>query len=774
MKVQSILHLIGNTPLVHIARLNPYSDVSIWAKLESYNPGGSIKDRVALSMIESAERSGELTKEKIVIEATSGNTGIGLAMVCAYKGYELMLLMPESASEERKKIMSAYGAQIYLTPGHLNTDGAIEEAYRLAREFPEKYVLMDQFNNLASIDAHYQGTAQEVWDQTEGKVTHVVATLGTSGTAMGLAKRLKEYNSEIKIAAVEPYIGHKIQGLKNMQASYPPGIYNKKLLDQVLHVEDEAAFSLCRELARKEAIFAGMSSGAALGGALLLAAELERKQQKGNIVIILPDGGERYLSTSLFVPSSKQGLQLYNIKTRKEEIIDLHKSPVGIFTPSPSADKIEELESWRRLVFMDVLFCYLKSKDIECRAIVGTADMDDQALHQAHNWQQSLSKFSEQFINELQKIGNLLKLDTGVQFMPASFTKETMLNMCENLLGKGRGYEKLRSVYYDVFRDSEYGQLTRADLEKLSLGKTVDLEDYVKDNPRDFTLLKRASLKNLKAGEFIKTRWGNVRPSWYLQIAASAQDILDHLKIVIASRTHQFPHMDNLRAIWSKAAQIDPQIWVIVQTVSGEEDILSVYNALSKLKNPYVLRMWLLSISYRKPLIYSQDNLKMWYNNWKKVQNLVSNLALIQDKEGDVSKEVDQALFDLKTGFTDMVEEDLSIYRFWPVLFDFCKKIHNKFNKGELTSAEASAILKRIKSVDVALKIIDWQALPLMASQWPQSVSNLVEKRYEAKKVENYNRADELREELQKLGYLIEDTPYGVRVDRINDEDKPS
>jgi cystathionine beta-synthase len=269
MMHETILSLVGSTPLVRINRLNPSSHrVIVAGKLEAQNPGGSIKDRVAMAMIEAAERSKELTPDKTIIEATSGNTGIGLAMVCAVKGYRLKLLMPSSASEERKRIMQAYGAEIVLTPGHLGTDGAIEESYRLAREEPEHYVLMDQFNNPASIEAHYRGTAQEIWDQTEGMVTHVVSCLGTSGTAMGLVGRLKELNPAIKILAVEPYEGHRIQGLKNMRESYPPGIFDKSILDEIIHVEDEDAFSMCRRAAREEGLFIGMSSGAALAGAL--------------------------------------------------------------------------------------------------------------------------------------------------------------------------------------------------------------------------------------------------------------------------------------------------------------------------------------------------------------------------------------------------------------------------------------------------------------------------------------------------------------------------
>ncbi|MBW2133600.1 MAG: cysteine synthase family protein, partial [Deltaproteobacteria bacterium] len=201
---RSIIDAIGNTPLVEIRRLNPNSRVKIFAKLESFNPGGSVKDRPALYMIEAGEKQGLLTPKKTVVEATSGNTGIGLALVCAVKGYRLLLAMSEAVSEERRKILKARGADILLTPGHLGTDGAIEEVYRLVRENPDLYFMPDQFNNAANWQAHYHGTAEEIWRQTGGSVTAVVATLGTSGTLMGISRRLKEYHPDIQIIGVEP------------------------------------------------------------------------------------------------------------------------------------------------------------------------------------------------------------------------------------------------------------------------------------------------------------------------------------------------------------------------------------------------------------------------------------------------------------------------------------------------------------------------------------------------------------------------------------------
>ena len=293
---KNILQLIGSTPLVKINRLNPNKKkVELYAKLEFFNPGGSVKDRIALSMIEGAEKRKELNKNKIVLEATSGNTGIGLALVCTVKKYKLLLTMPESVSIERRKILKALGAEILLTPAKDGTDGAIEKAYEMARK-NKKYWLADQFNNPDNWKAHYYGTAEEIWRDTQGKITHFVGSMGTTGTLMGVSKRLKKYNPKIQIIGIEPLLGHKIQGLKNMKEAYKPGIYDKTQLDKKINVKDEDAYEMAREIAKEEGIFVGMSSGAAMFGALKIIKSLKR----GLIVVLFPDSGERYLSTNLF------------------------------------------------------------------------------------------------------------------------------------------------------------------------------------------------------------------------------------------------------------------------------------------------------------------------------------------------------------------------------------------------------------------------------------------------------------------------------------------
>ena len=291
----TLLESIGNTPLVELTRLTN-GKVRILAKLEGHNPGGSVKDRPARQMVLAAEASGELTPDKVILEATSGNTGIGLAMVAAAKAYRTLLAMPECVSVERRRILEAFGAEIVLTPAGEGTDGAIRAAHRLLAEDPDRYYMPNQFDNPANVQAHYEGTGPEILRDTRGEVSAFVAGLGTSGTLMGAGRRLKEANAATLLIGVEPPLGHRIQGLKNMTESIVPGIYCPAVLDDKVTVTDNEAFAAARELSVKEGLFVGMSSGAALAGALRVAERLE----SGTVVTIFPDRGERYLSTVLF------------------------------------------------------------------------------------------------------------------------------------------------------------------------------------------------------------------------------------------------------------------------------------------------------------------------------------------------------------------------------------------------------------------------------------------------------------------------------------------
>jgi len=281
---------------VRITNLLNDPGVAVFGKLEGANPGGSVKDRPALYMLKKAEESGELTPDKIIVEPTSGNTGIGLAMIAAAKGYRVKLFMPECVSTERQHTLEAFGAEVILTPAREATDGAIRRAHELVNEEPETYYMPNQFENENNVLSHYETTGPEVWEQTAGEVDVFVAGMGTTGTLMGVGRFLKEKKPQVRVVGVEPTEGHTIQGLKNMRESIVPGIYRPERLDQKITVEDGEAYELTRLLVQKEGLFVGMSSGAAVAGALRVAETME----SGTVVVVLPDRGDRYLSTTFF------------------------------------------------------------------------------------------------------------------------------------------------------------------------------------------------------------------------------------------------------------------------------------------------------------------------------------------------------------------------------------------------------------------------------------------------------------------------------------------
>lgn len=294
----SILSAIGNTPLIELTHLINRPEVRIFGKLEGCNASGSVKDRPAYYMIKKAEESGELTREKIILEPTSGNTGIALAMIGAAKGYRVKLCMPKCVSIERRRILEAFGAEVMLTPAEEGTDGAIRKAHQILNQEPDKYYMPNQFENENNTLAHYETTGPEIFSQTNGEIDVFVAGMGTTGTLMGVSRYLKERKPEVKIIGVEPTEGHTIQGLKNMRESIVPKIYSPQELDEKITVKDAEAFEATRLLSTKEGVFVGISSGAAVAGALRIAEKINA----GTIVVILPDRGDRYLSTTVFRP----------------------------------------------------------------------------------------------------------------------------------------------------------------------------------------------------------------------------------------------------------------------------------------------------------------------------------------------------------------------------------------------------------------------------------------------------------------------------------------
>jgi len=758
----NILETIGNTPLVEIRRLNPNPNVKIYAKLESFNPGGSIKDRTALYMINEAEKRGELTKDKIILEATSGNTGIGLVLIAAAKGYRVCLAMAESASEERKKILKAMGAELYFTPAGLGTDGAIETVYSMMRENPDRYFVPDQFNNPDNILAHYYGTAEEIWRQTEGKVTMAIATLGTSGTAMGISRRLKEYNPEIRIIGVEPYLQHRIQGLKNMKESYRPGIYDKHSLDEKINILDEDAYEMARRLAREEGILAGMSSGAAM----YVAAKKAKEMKEGLIVVILPDSGERYLSTELFMDKEESTIRFYNVLSRSKNFFrPINPDRVLMHSCGPTIHEVPHIGSYRRFVVSDLIRRYLEFRGYAVKHVLNIIDLADRSIRGAEREGIDLGIYTARCADAFLQDINKLNIKKDESYPKASENFDSMVELVEKLVEKGFAYEKLRSVYFDISKLRDYGCLSNIDVARVQHGRTIDLDDYEKDSPVDFTLLKRSTLSELKRGVYFKTRWGSVRPSWHLECAAIAQHYLaDTFDIHASGSDIVFPHCENVMAIGRAATgKRIANYWINTDLVmvGGKKMSRSLNNALTlddlekKGYSGKEVRFFLFSSHYRKPLNFSFGALDTAKYTVLKLNGFIQRLIRFNAGWGD--PDLEQTMYDLRQGFIAAMDDDLNISGALAVLFAFVKKVSIPLAKGLLTLEQRDQVLEIMKKVDLVLGVMKFEE-----EQIGEEALRLMSRREALRAAKQWAEADEIRRKLLDMGVVVADTPEGI------------
>lgn len=753
----SIIDSIGNTPLVEINKINPVKGVKIYAKLEYMNPGGSVKDRTALYMINEGEARGELTKDKIVIEATSGNTGIGLAMICAIKGYKLALTMAENASEERKSILRARGATIILTPGRLGSDGAIEEAYRLARENPGKYFLTDQYNNDANWKSHYYSTGPEIIEQTNGNLTSLVATIGTSGTLMGLSRRLKEYNKDIRIVCAEPYLGHKIQGLKNMKESYTPEIMDKTRLDVILNIDDETAFKTARKLAVKEGLFVGMSSGAAMAAAI----EEAQKIQKGVIVVIFPDSGERYLSTPLFSVKKHIALSLFNTLSKSRTPFEpLDQDKISIYTCGPTVYKRLNIGQLRRYAFTDLLIRYIEFHKTSVNHVVNITDYDDKTIKGSHDAGMTISKFTQAYIDFFKDDMKKLNIRQADAYPKVSDHFEEMIDLARQLQLTQHAYEKLHSLYFDISSLPEYGDFSNINLDKIKEGATVDLDEYEKKNPKDFTLLKRVRLSELKRGVGIRTQWGNVRPSLHLQCAAIAMKFFGNsFDIQTGGRELIFPHHENEVAI-AKAANgaglakcwlhCDPVHYDGSLNASSIEE-LTLENLVKQGWEYKTIRFWLISNHYRKTLMLSKQSLKQSKDILDKINRCLYILSSIQ--QGTEFKDIDQFIYDMKSDFLASMEDDLKISSVISSLLANVKIINKQINLNKIDPESAQKLLNCFKDINSVLMIFSFDKKIEFSSE----IQDLIKERERARMEKNFDLADQIRKQLITMGVNIHD-----------------
>jgi len=760
-KYSNILDQIGMTPLVPINSLNSNKNVQILAKLESFNPGGSVKDRPALQMIEDAEEKGELIKDRIILEATSGNTGIGLSMVAAVKGYRVLLIMSEAVSEERKKILHAMGAELKFTPAHLGTDGAIEYVYNLIREEPDRYWLADQFNNESNWMSHYQGTAMEIWEQTDGNLDMVVSAMGTTGTLMGLSRRFKELKPEVEIVGIEPYLGHKIQGLKNMNESYRPGIFEKERADRIIKIDDEEAYYTARVLAKKEGIFVGMSSGAAMAGALRLAADMT----EGRIVVILPDGGERYLSTSLFVDKKRSGQRVYNTLTRKkEEFVPIEENRVKFYSCGPTLSQLIHVGQCRSFVFADLIRRYMEFKGHTVTHIMNVTDLDDRTIDGAERAGISLKDFTEEYYQEFLKDLDTLNIKRASEYPRASRHVDNMIQLTQRLLEKGYAYEKFRSIYFDISRFKDYGKLSNIDLEKIIVGKTVDLEQYEKENPRDFTLLKRSTLNELKKGIYYQTPWGNSRPSWHLECPAMAMKYLGETYDIHTSGIDLvFPHHENAIAI-SQAMTGAPPVnyWLHNELIiingekpSHNDNNYTIRQILDKGYTGREIRYWLINRHYRKPVSFSWTDLDTAKKTISNMDKFITRFHHCQS--GPPHPEMDQLVYDLRHTFMESMDDDFNIAPALASLFRFHRKINLIMDRKGLASEDKEKVKTVLNGINSILGVMD-----LEQAEPDQKVEELIKKRAHARRTKDWATADRIRQELKDEGVELIDTKDGT------------
>ena len=761
MKKTSVLDYIGNTPLVELRRITAHSRVRIYAKLEKNNPGGSIKDRTALYMIEQAEKRRDLTPDKTILEATSGNTGIGIAMVAAAKGYRVVLVMSEAASEERKKILRALGAELLFTPASLGTDGAIELVYEMLREHPDLYFVADQYTNEDNVGAHYHGTGEEIWHQTEGRVTMAVIALGTSGTAMGVSKRLKEYNGDIRIVGVEPYLHHKIQGLKNMKESYIPGIFDRSRLDEMVTIHDADAFEMTRRLAREEGLFVGMSSGAAMHVAL----EKAKSMESGVIVIVFPDGGDRYLSTDLFTAKKKTNLALYNTASKTKGFVQpVNPEEIRIHTCGPTVHDVPHMGTYRRLVVAVVVSRFLAYTGYAVKHTVPVIDLSDKTVSGAVATGAAMGEFARGHVNHFLDDVQKLALMPGTRYVKATENIDAMISAVTTMIQRGYAYQKLRSVYFDISKLDGYGTLSNLPADTMGKTHIVERDDYEKDSPADFTLLKRSSLEELKNGLYFKTPWGNVRPSWHLECASIAMThCADHYDISVSGTDLLFPHCENVRAIGKALTGSEPaRHWLNVELIMREgkkmsrslDNIVTIDDLEKHGYTGREIRYFLLSAHYRKPLTFSFEALDTARNAVRRLDRFILN-CLRHAPAGDTDA-IDQALYDMTQGFTSAIADDLNISNALATVFTFMRTINTILTERRLSRKERTAVLDTMTSLDSVLSIMSFND-----EEPDREIEELIEKRETARREGDWATADAIRDRLTAMSIAIEDTKDG-------------
>ncbi|MDH3349424.1 MAG: cysteine--tRNA ligase, partial [Desulfobulbaceae bacterium] len=611
--------------------------------------------------------------------------------------------------------------------------------------------------------AHYKNTGPEIWRQTEGKVTDVISTLGTSGTAMGLSKYFREHHPHVRVIAMEPFYGHKIQGLKNMKESYKPGIFDKKLPHKIVNVHDKDAFDTSRLLAEKEGILVGMSSGAAMFAALERAKEIGT----GYIVVILPDGGERYLSTTLFKgPAKKESkekpLRFYNTLSRKKQNFKpINKERVTLYACGPTAYKPPTLAHCRRFIVADLIRRHLESKQMTVDLYMNFTDIDDNTIEESEKAGMSLGDFTEKHIKQFKHAFKILDIKEAKGYPKASEHVSDMIDISHELIHKGYAYEKHGSIYFNISKFPAYGKLSGIDLSKIQIGKTVDLDNYDKDNPRDFTLLKRSTLNELKKGIFFETDWGNVRPGWHIECSAMSTRYLgETIDIHTASQDLMFPHHENEIAI-AEALTGKPlaKYWLhsgllLNNGKKMSEDAGNVVTLDELLEQGFTgreLRLMLLWVHYRKPLNYSQKRLLSVRTALKRIDEFTRKVLCWPT--GLPHPEIATYCTTLEKDFFNAMDDDLNISKAMGTLFNFIKKTNPILQHGGLDKEQQQSIMEILNKINCVFGIMNLKKCSL-----DPKLGCLIRQREKARECKNWQEADQVREELAHKGITVKDS----------------
>jgi cysteinyl-tRNA synthetase len=547
-----------------------------------------------------------------------------------------------------------------------------------------------------------------------------------------------------------------------MKESYRPGIFDKGHLDEQVNILDEDAFEMARRLATEEGLFVGMSSGAAMH----VAAQKAREMAEGVIVVIFPDGGERYLSTDLFADRQETTLRLFNALTRSKDLFrPMHREEILMHSCGPAVHEVPHIGSYRRFVVSDIIKRYLMFKGYRVRHQTNIIDLADRSIKGAERAQLDLATHAELCTNAFLKDLDKLHIIRDPDYPKASEHVDDMLRVVERLVDKGYAYEKLKSVYFDISKLESYGQLSNIDQRKMRHGRTVDLDNYEKDNPADFTLLKRSTLSELKQGIYFKTQWGNMRPSWHLECAAISMKYLGEVFDIHASGADiLFPHCENVLAIGkATTGKVMSRYWINTDLlmVAGKkmsrslDNVLTVDDLERKGYHGREIRFFLLGAHYRKPLNYSLGAMETAKNTVRKLDRFIQRLYRSQPGAG--FPDTDQLIYDVRQGFNEVMDDDLYISGALAALFAFVSKISAPLANGTLSLPERDRVLDVMRGIDSVLGILNFHEETI-----DDEVQRLISQRDTCREAGKWAEADAVRQKILEMGVEICDTPNGT------------